>query len=124
MLAVCLFAMVRYLRPAFQGFVSADPPSDAFGMLLIDVLDEEAADSYHVDSFGVYVLAVQEDGQAEKAGITSGDRLIRVNEVPLQSTAQLMDMQESFQSAQKITLDLQRCHDMHTYAATLVWNDE
>ena len=124
MLAVCLLAMVCYLWPAFQGFVSAEPPSNVFGMLLIDVLDENAADSYHVNSFGVYVLAVREEGQAEKAGIASGDRLIRVNATPLHSTSQLMDMQETFRPAQKIRLDLQRGHDMHAYAVTLVWNDE
>ncbi len=124
LLAVCLLGMILYLRPARLGFVPVEPPSDAFGMLLIDVLDEDAAESYHVDSFGVYVLAVQEQGPAERAGISSGDQLIHVNAAPVNSTAQFVEMQKSFLPAENVRLHFRRGVDAQNYVVTLVWNDE
>ena len=124
MLVVCLLGMLYYLRPAWLGSVSAQPPSDAFGMLLIDIADEEAAESYHVDSLGVYVLAVLQEGQAEQAGVNSGDRLTHVNNTPLDSTLQFLEMQETFAPQERVVLEFLRGTDDLAHAVTLVWNAE
>lgn len=124
MLILCFFALAHYLQPARQGFEPLETVGGAFGMVLIDIADEETADSYHVEECGVYVLAVQEESQADQAGISSGDRLVSVNASPVQTAGEFVALQEGFAAAQEIRLDLQRGSDAQRYAVTLIWNAE
>ena len=45
----------------------------ALDMVLIDIEDQDAASHYHVNTLGVYVLAVAQGSEAYEAGVRSGD---------------------------------------------------
>lgn len=119
MLLSCLLALGYYLSPQ-----PAEPSGAAFGMVLIDIADEETADSYHVQDLGVYVFAVQEKSPAEKAGVSSGDLLLSVNTAPICNTGEWIALQETFVPGEPVTMDFQRGADRNTYTVRLAWNEE
>lgn len=124
LLVFCLAALGYYLRPVHQETETLENVGDALGMVLIDIPDEKTADSYHVQSNGVYVLAVQKNSQADKAGIASGDRLVSVNASPVQSAGEFVSLQQQWASAQEISLECQRGNDGQSYTVMLVWTAE
>ena len=95
MLAACLAALIRYLQPGLMENQTAPVRDDMLGMVLIDIPDQAAAASYHVTHFGVYVLAVDEDSQAYRLGVRSGDRLSSVNGANVATTSEFARLQES-----------------------------
>lgn len=54
----------------------------ALDMVLIDIEDQDAASHYHVNTLGVYVLAVAQGSEAYEAGVRSGDRIVSANGQP------------------------------------------
>lgn len=75
----------------------------AWGMLLIDIADQDSADQYHVNQTGVYVLAVKEQSMAYQEGIRPGDRVVSVNKRIIQSAAELSEL-----PAGLVALELER----------------
>ena len=122
MLLFCFGMLARYLAPVL--FSDAAPEGAAFGMVLIDIADKETAESYHVENFGVYVLAVQDESPAFQAGVYSGDRLLSVKQLPVTATNEFVAMQDRFESGEKVRLDFQRAAELPSYAVTLEWNRE
>ena len=78
-------------------------PSDTWGMLLIDIAEQDAATFYHVDTLGVYVLTVDEKSMAYHAGVRPGDRLVSINGIAVQSASEWSDL-----PAGEVTLQLER----------------
>lgn len=76
---------------------------NAWGMLLIDIADQESVDQYHVNQTGVYVLAVEEQSRAYQEGVRPGDRVVSVNAQIIQSAAELSEI-----PAGLVTLELER----------------
>lgn len=99
-------------------------PSGTLGMVLIDIADDEAADFYHVEEHGVYVLAVEQASQAYRAGIRSGDRLLDVNGCPLSSTMAFAAVQEGFQPQQPISLSFFRRSEVKPQVVRLIWEEQ
>ena len=102
--------------------VLPQPEGAAFGMVLIDIADEETAASYHVQDCGVYVLAVQEESAAEKAGIAPGDLLLSVNDASVQNTGAFVELQEMFESDELVRMQFRRGQSSNDYAVALAWN--
>ena len=119
MLLGCLAVLGCYLAPVL---FMQEPEGDAFGMVLIDIADEETAVSYHVQACGVYVLAVPQGSPAGAAGVASGDLLLCINDTPVQSTSHFMAMQEGFEPGQIIRMQFGRGNS--SYEIHLVWNEE
>lgn len=88
--------LLGFLAVAFCLYAGHRPQQSqedvAWGMLLIDIADQESADQYHVNQMGVYVLAVEQQSRAYQEGVRPGDRVVRVNEQVIQSTAQLSEL--------------------------------
>ncbi len=123
-LAIWLCAAMLFLCFAMLQFYLWPRPVEevgAFGMLLLDVADDETAQSYHVDEHWVYVLAVEENSRADRAGIASGDRLVHVNMETLQSTAHFEQMQDAFAPREQVVLGFSRETDESMYQVTLAW---
>ena len=118
MLIVCLLALGYVLRDS----VLPQPEGAAFGILLIDIADEETADSYHVQDCGVYVLAVQEGSAAEKAGIAPGDLLLSVNDASVRNTGAFIELQKRFETDELVQMQFRRRHSGEGYAVALTWN--
>lgn len=118
MLIVCLLALGYVLRDS----VLPQPDGAAFGILLIDIADEETADSYHVQDCGVYVLAVQEGSAAEKAGIAPGDLLLSVNDASVRNTGAFIELQKRFETDELVQMQFRRRQSGEGYAVALTWN--
>ena len=118
MLIVCLLTLGYVLRDS----VLPQPEGAAFGILLIDIADEETADSYHVQDCGVYVLAVQEGSAAEKAGIAPGDLLLSVNDASVRNTGAFVELQKRFETDELVQMQFRRRQSGEGYAVALTWN--
>lgn len=121
MLLACLWALGQYLTPVRR---SPEPGGAAFGMVLIDIADEETADSYHVRDCGVYVLAVGEKSPAALAGVSPGDLLLHLNGLPVNSTGEFVARQQLFEPGERVELHFQRGISEGTYTVTLIWNED
>lgn len=95
-----------------------------FGMVLINIADESAAASYHVDEFGVYVLAVDENSQAYRAGVRSGDRIVSLNGTPIHSTGDLEAVQRLFAPVCTVQLDYMPQTQEGVHSTSLQWDAE
>ena len=76
----------------------------ALDMLLIDITDGDAAVHYHVSAFGVYVLAVEEQSAAYAAGVRSGDRIVSLNGIAVDSSAQFAGLREELEQPAELVL--------------------
>ena len=119
-LAICLLLWLILELPDSE----MDPiQTGRLGMVMIDIADEKAADSYHVDELGVYVLAVDEKSRAYQAGVRSGDRLVNMNGLAVKSTGEFMALQEQLTPRQRIVFDFQRGAEAHPMQIELIWID-
>lgn len=103
-LIFCLAALTVYLIWAGMRDTPTETESDTFGMVLIDIPDDEAAAFYHVDHLGVYVLAVDEESRAYRLGVRSGDRLFSVNGCTVTSAAEFALIQEEADTGEQLVI--------------------
>ena len=94
MLLLCVLALARYLLPALQNQAEQTLDGSAMGMMLIEIPDPDSASFYHVETLGVYVLAVDEKSQAYRLGVRSGDRIVSLNGTEVTSSSQLTETQK------------------------------
>lgn len=93
----------------FQGTAMGQENDDCMGgMVLLDIVDEEAFAFYHVNETGIYVLAVDENSEAYRAGIRSGDRIVSANDTVLDTSSQLITMQQTLLQGEGLSLSLRR----------------
>lgn len=78
------------------------------GVTLLDVGDQLTAMMYRVNNTGVYVYAVEAGSNAEKAGITSGDRITAVNGTEISTSAEVSTALDSQAVGDTITLTIAR----------------
>ena len=123
LLAAAFGMLLAAAIAALPGNEPDSVPDASLGMMLIDIADEKAAASYHVDMLGVYVLMVEEEGPAFRAGVRSGDRLVSVDGKPVRNTIDFMNLQQGFVHQQKINFDFRRGQGAEPLAAVLVWNE-
>lgn len=121
MLAICFACLGRYLAPVLH---PAKTNGDSFGMVLIDIDNQDTAASYHVQDYGVYVLAVRSASPADLAGVSSGDLLISVNNTPVRNTNEYVALQNGFSYGENVVLCLQSGDGDKPYDITMVWKDE
>lgn len=107
LLALLCVALPEALRPASRQSAAPDSllqSDDSLDMLLIDIADGDAAVHYHVGVLGVYVLAVDEHSAAYAAGVRSGDRIISLNGVSVDSSAQFAGLREEMERPMELVL--------------------
>lgn len=64
-------------------------------MLLLNLSDEEAIDSFHVSEPGVFVLILDESADAYRAGLRSGDRIVSCNGIAVKDAGELDQLYEA-----------------------------
>lgn len=125
-IGVCLaaagVAMLMALALAIPEKESPSIPDAAFGIVLIDIADKEAAASYHVEKLGAYVLVVEEKSPAFVAGVRSGDRIVSMNGVPVANSLEFAALQEELKPMQPVNLRFQRTMTELPLSAQLIWN--
>lgn len=92
--------------PIIQGHTELD--GNAMNMVLIDIADQEALSRYHVTTAGVYVLAVDEAGDAYAAGVRSGDRIVSANGVEVDSSGEFSELSAALEPSAVMELVLER----------------
>ncbi|MBP3646664.1 MAG: PDZ domain-containing protein [Clostridia bacterium] len=122
LLAACLVALLVSLRSAGSPEPKNAAEDNTFGMLLIDIPDDESAAFYHVARLGVYVLAVDEDSQAYRLGVRSGDRLSGINGSAVTSTSEAARIQSSLAADEKLEMTFHRGLDEEPLVVTFVHN--
>ena len=60
-----------------SGYVSGRA---AMGINVVEILDAQTAYAYGVNTYGVYIVSVNEGSGADKAGLKSGDRIIAIGD--------------------------------------------
>ena len=89
-------------------------------MVLIDIEDQDAASHYHVNTLGVYVLAVDQSSQAYAAGVRSGDRIVSANGVPVTSSGEFGQLRAELEPSAVLEMVLERSEGEENLTVTLV----
>lgn len=87
-----------------KGYVSGRA---ALGVTLTDVTTETAKQRYNVDQLGIYISSLTSGGAAEKAGFMVGDRIVKIDDVSVASSAEvrMILLKHKAGDTIKITLD-------------------
>ena len=123
-LLACIFLAVLLLAELRREAPENPEITSPFGMVLINIADQKVAASYHVDELGVYVLAVDENSQAYRAGVRSGDRIVSVNGAAIHSTGDLEAAQRLFPPASMVRMDYRPQAQDQLFTASLLWSGD
>ncbi|MCL2496747.1 MAG: PDZ domain-containing protein, partial [Clostridiales bacterium] len=86
----------------------------ALGVTLINIENEQAAFSYRVEGPGVYVYRVENNSNAERAGLKQGDRLISVNGQEITDAGQVSSIIQKLSVGDKLNMTYKREGETHT----------
>ena len=89
------------------------------GVNLVDILTENAKFMYRVDKEGVYVSYVQPDSAAEKAGIKTYDRIVKVDDEEVSSASDLTNIILKHKKGDKVKITVERDGKEQTIDVTL-----
>ena len=89
------------------------------GVHLVDITDQRTALSYRVDEMGVYILSVQENSNAAYAGLQSGDRIVTVDGVEVESSQQVIDIIATKQIGDVLEMDIVRRGEQQHLSITM-----
>ena len=92
----------------------------ALDMVLIDIEDQDAASHYHVNTLGVYVLAVDQGSEAYEAGVRSGDRIVSANGQPVTSTGEFGLLRAQLEPSAALEMVLERGQGEESLTVTLM----
>jgi len=86
----------------------------------IGELNQTVADKYGIKEIkGVFIADVVEGGAADKAGIKGGDVILEINNVPVNSPAQLQEQISKYRPNQQIDILINRDNNRKHFTATL-----
>ncbi|MDO4581737.1 MAG: trypsin-like peptidase domain-containing protein [Bacillota bacterium] len=78
------------------------------GVQLINISDQRTALYYRVDEVGVYILEIQSGSNAEYAGLQVGDRIISIDDTPIDSAETVIEIIGSHSVDEEITVLVDR----------------
>lgn len=129
MIAILLWQLLPILVPSARTeprdntlMDLAEEQDDSLGILLIDIQTQETAARFHVSALGVYVLVIDENSAASRAGLCSGDRIVSLNGYPISSTSDFSDF--ASQRGEAISLVVRRETEPQTFVAIVLPNAE
>ena len=118
-IALCLWTLLESRADIAK---PPEPGEGALDMVLIDIEDPDAASRYHVNTLGVYVLAVDQRSQAYAAGVRSGDRIVSANGVPVTSSGEFGLLRAELEPSAALEMVLERSQGEESLTVTLVEN--
>ena len=89
------------------------------GVTIQDVNSELAKERGFDKIEGVYVTGVREDGAAKAAGIEEGDVILKVNEVSVNSSAELQEQVSRYRPNDKVKVEIKRNGKTKLFNVTL-----
>ncbi len=89
------------------------------GISIVNV-DDQVAKQFNLDKIeGVFVMDIQEGGAAAAAGIIQGDIILKVNDVSVNSIAQLQEQIGKYRPGDKVTIWIKRGDETISFELTL-----
>lgn len=82
------------------------------------------SNSYFNNNSGVYVESVEKNGAADKAGIKSGDKILKVNDVEITNTSYFRYQLYKYDIGDKIKITIERNGNEKTLTITLTGNGD
>lgn len=82
------------------------------------------SNSYFNNNSGVYVESVEKNGAADKAGIKSGDKILKVNDVEITNTSYFRYQLYKYNIGDKIKITIERNGSEKTLTVTLTGNGD
>ena len=89
------------------------------GVNLLEITDAWDAMMYRVDSTGVYIKSVEEDSDAEKFGLKSGDRIVSIEGKTVKSSSDIKEVLVKKSPKDEVTLVINRNSREYTVKITL-----
>ena len=89
------------------------------GVTIRDVTSTLADEEGLEDTQGVYVVDLTEDGAAKDAGIKSGDVILSINDIRVNSVAQLQEQVSKYRPKDKVKVILRRNGDLKQFDVVL-----
>ena len=99
-----------------NGYVTGRP---ALGINVLAITDPQTAMQYGVDSYGVYVLSVNEGSGAEAAGMKAKDRIVSVGSKLVESTDDVTNALKNYASGDVVDVQVVRDGELLTLSVTL-----
>lgn len=87
------------------GYVKGRP---YLGITTVDISDAQSAMMYRVNQLGVYILKVNSGSNAERAGLSSGDKIVSINGTSIGNITDLNCVLSECAVGDLITVDVQR----------------
>jgi len=92
----------------------------AFLGVSIQDVDAELADELGYDKIqGVYISGTSEDGAAREVGLKAGDVILSINDVAVNSTAELLEQVSSYRPGDKVEVGVIRKHKKKQFDVVL-----
>ncbi len=88
-----------------NGYVNGRP---AMGVTIVEVNNPESAEYYGVNSYGVYIYAVETGSAAEKAGLKPGDRILSVGDVEVTDSKTLTNYIKNYNVGDTLNMTVAR----------------
>ena len=90
-----------------------------FGADLVD-LNSKTAEQFKLDNTeGVYVLKATQQGAAVEAGIQSGDIILKVQEIGVNTVTEVLEQLSKYRPGEKVKFTIKRNKDVKDYEVTL-----
>lgn len=89
------------------------------GVTMIDIDDARTAASYRVNLFGVYIISVSENSDAERAGLLAGDCIISIDDKEIETSADAQECIKSHSVGDVLKIVVARDNKYVTLSATL-----
>ncbi len=78
------------------------------GLNLLGIYDQQTAFQYRVSKFGVYVYSTVDGSSAEKAGFKTGDLILSIDGVEINSTEEIKDLFNGREVGESVTVRIER----------------
>lgn len=78
------------------------------GVTLLDINSDELVSMYRVSEQGVYILKVDDNGNAARAGLASGDRIAAIDGQAVTETADVADVLKQAKAGQTLSVEIIR----------------
>ena len=99
-----------------NGYVTGRP---ALGVTVLSIENAQTAMQYGVSSLGVYITDVESGSAADKAGLQAGDRIISINNLVVESFADLSAALDNYAVGDTVEIMVSRGGSTVTVSLTL-----